>query len=326
MFLSIFDIFKIGIGPSSSHTMGPMLASARFLDALRQRILRASDTVASLRIEAVLHGSLAFTGRGHATDRAVILGLLGFRPDTLDPDEAVRREAELQERGRIAVAGLPRIDFDTKTGIVFDYGPPLSGHANGLIFRAFDAQGDLYLTETYYSVGGGFVLTADELSGGDIKAVDASVLRPYPFGSAAEMLAMGAASQRSIAAMKRANETVSRSEADLDAGLDRIWTVMDACIERGLSTDGTLPGGLNVRRRARHIHQALLSERGSNRVQPHVASDWLSVYAMAINEENAGGGQVVTSPRSCATIATIASARTRPASAISCWWLRRSAA
>jgi L-serine dehydratase len=296
MFLSIFDIFKIGVGPSSSHTMGPMLASARFLDALREREVGSAGTVPSLRVEAVLRGSLAFTGRGHATDRAVILGLLGFRPDTLDPDEAVRREAELRETGWIDVAGLPRILFDPEAGVVFDYGEPLPGHANGLIFRAFDAAGAPYLSETYYSVGGGFVLTERELSGGDIKAVDASVLRPYPFGSAAEMLVMGAASRRSIAAMKRANETVSRSDADLDAGLDRIWTVMDACIDRGLAADGTLPGGLNVRRRARRIHQALLSERGTNLVQPHVANDWLSVYAMAINEENAGGGRVVTAP------------------------------
>ncbi|MCJ2072920.1 L-serine ammonia-lyase [Methylobacterium sp. J-030] len=296
MFLSIFDVFKIGVGPSSSHTMGPMLASARFLEALRAARARATGTVASLRIEAVLHGSLAFTGRGHATDRAVILGLLGFRSDTLDPDEAVRREAALRETGRIDVAGLPRIDFDAGSGVVFDYGPPLPGHANGLIFRAFDAEGAPYLSETYYSVGGGFVLTAEELSGGEIKAVDASVLRPYPFGSAAEMLAMGAASRRSVAAMKRANETVDRSDAELEAGLDRIWAVMDTCIERGLSADGTLPGGLNVRRRARRIHQALLAELGSNRVQPHVTNDWLSVYAIAINEENAGGGRVVTAP------------------------------
>jgi L-serine dehydratase len=296
MFLSIFDIFKIGIGPSSSHTMGPMLASARFLDALRARRAGVPDAPAPLRIEVVLHGSLAFTGKGHATDRAVVLGLLGFRPDTLDPDEAMRREAALRANRWIDVAGLPRICFDAETGIVFDYGPPLPGHANGLILRAFDAEDAPYLTETYYSIGGGFVLTAEELSGGDMKAVDASVLRPYPFGSAAEMLVMGAASRRSIAAMKRANETVGRGEAELDAGLDRIWAVMDACIDRGLATEGTLPGGLNVRRRARRIHQALLSERGSNTVQPHVANDWLSVYAMAINEENAGGGRVVTAP------------------------------
>lgn len=296
MFLSIFDIFKIGIGPSSSHTMGPMLASARFLDALRKRRASAPDARAPYRIEAVLHGSLAFTGKGHATDRAVVLGLLGFRPDTLDPNEATRREAELRVNGWIDVPGLPWINFDAENGVAFDYGPPLPGHANGLILRAFDAEGAPYLAETYYSIGGGFVLTAEELSGGDIKAVDTSVLRPYPFRSAAEMLVMGAASRRSIAAMKRANETVGRGDADLDAGLDRIWAVMDACIDRGLATDGTLPGGLKVRRRARRIHQALLSERGTNLAQPHVANDWLSVYAMAINEENAGGGRVVTAP------------------------------
>ena len=296
MFLSIFDIFKIGIGPSSSHTMGPMLAAARFLDALRERRARVPDAGAPARIEAVLHGSLAFTEKGHATDRAVALGLLGFRPETLDPDEAERREAALRETGWIDVPGLDRVAFDADAGIVFDHGAPLPGHANGLVLRAFDAAGALHLAETYYSIGGGFVLTEAELSGADIKAVDASVLRPYPFGNAAEMLAMGAAAKLGIAAMKRANEAVDRTEADLDVGLDRIWTVMDACIERGLAAQGIMPGGLNVRRRARSIHRMLLDERGTNRAQPHVINDWLSVYAMAVNEENAGGGRVVTAP------------------------------
>ncbi|AIQ93142.1 L-serine dehydratase [Methylobacterium sp. 13MFTsu3.1M2] len=264
----------------------------------------------------------------------MVLGLLGFRPDTLDPDEAVRREAALRANAWIDVAGLPRIRFNAETGIVFDYGPPLPGHANGMILRAFDAEGAPYFTEAYYLIGGGFVLTAEELSGDDIKAVDASVLRPYPFGSAAEMLVMGAASRRSIAAMKRANKTVGRGDAELDAGLNRIWAVMDACINRGLATEGTLLGGLNVRR-ARRIHQALLAERGSNTVQPHVASDWLSVYAMAINEEHTGGGRVVTaltngrpasSLRSSDTTAATASARTKPVFAISFCRPRRSAA
>jgi L-serine dehydratase len=289
MFLSVFDIFKIGIGPSSSHTMGPMLAASRFLDTLRAGAGREPGSGAPDRLEASLHGSLAFTGKGHATDRAVILGLLGFRPETLDPGEAERREAGLKATGRLDVPGIGPLAFDPGTGVVFDYGPPLPGHANGLVLRAFDAAGNLHFAETYYSIGGGFVLTQRELD--DRSAASDATARPFPFATAAEMLAMGDAAGLSIAAMKRANEG-----PDLDAGLDRIWQVMDECIDRGLAIDGTLPGGLKVRRRARAIHQALLAERGSNRAQPHAANEWLSVYAMAVNEENAAGGRIVTAP------------------------------
>jgi L-serine dehydratase len=295
MFLSVFDIFKIGVGPSSSHTMGPMLAAARFLDALRSGADRVPGSGPAVRVEARLHGSLAFTGKGHATDRAVILGLLGFVPETLDPDEAARRETELRATGRLNVPGLGLLAFDPDKGVVFDYGSPLPGHANGLVLRAFDLAGNLHLTETYYSVGGGFVLTERELKGATLRGDDARINRPFPFASAAEMLAMGRASGLSVAAMKRANETAGGG-ATLDAGLDRLWSVMDACIDRGLAVDGVLPGGLKVRRRAHAIHQVLLAERGDNLAQPHVVNDWLSVYAMAVNEENAAGGRVVTAP------------------------------
>ncbi|MBB5220248.1 L-serine dehydratase [Amaricoccus macauensis] len=295
MFLSVFDIFKVGVGPSSSHTMGPMLAAARFLDALRDGADHVPGSGAATRIEATLHGSLAFTGKGHATDRAVILGLLGFVPDTLDPEEAERRLAALTETGTIDVPGIGPLAFDPEKGVVFDYGPPLPGHANGMVLRAFDAAGNLHLTETYYSIGGGFVLTERELRTADIKGDDAKVSRPWPFANAVEMLAMSETSGLSIAAMKRANETAG-GHTTLDAGLDRLWSVMDACIDRGLVTDGILPGGLKVRRRAKAIHEALQAERGNNLAQPHTVNDWLSVYAMAVNEENAAGGQVVTAP------------------------------
>jgi L-serine dehydratase len=295
MFLSVFDIFKIGVGPSSSHTMGPMLAAARFLEALCEARQRKPGCAPPVRIAASLHGSLAFTGKGHATDRAVVLGLIGYRPETLDPEEAGRREAALREAGQIDVPGLGPLGFDPDEDVVFDYGPPLPGHANGLVLRGFDADGAVFLAETYYSIGGGFVLTADELEHASLKGNDADIRRPYPFASAAEMLVMGEASGLGIAAMKRANETAG-GNAELDAGLDRLWSVMDACIDRGLASEGTLPGGLNVRRRARAIHQALIAERGSNSSQPHAVNDWLSVYAMAVNEENAAGGRVVTAP------------------------------
>lgn len=296
MFLSVFDIFKIGIGPSSSHTMGPMIAAERFLHALRIGTDQVPGSGQAARIEVRLHGSLAFTGKGHATDRAVVLGLLGFRPETLDPDLANAREMALAETHWLTVPDLGLITFDPNAAVIFDYGPPLPGHANGLVFQAFDAVGNLHLAETYYSVGGGFVLTERELKTAGLRGNDAAADRPFPFASAAEMLHMGEVSGCSIAEMKRANETASTGGVDLDGCLDRIWSVMDDCIDRGLRIDGTLPGGLKVRRRARAIHEALISERGNNCGQPHVANEWLSVYAMAVNEENAAGGRIVTAP------------------------------
>lgn len=293
MFLSTFDIFKIGIGPSSSHTMGPMVAAARFLDELRQTGIRAGS-----RLRASLHGSLAFTGKGHATDRAVILGLLGFLPETIDPDLAEAEEARLRTLARLSLPGLPDLRFDPATDLVFDYGPALPGHANGLILQASTPAGTPLLSRTYYSIGGGFVRSAEELAadqaGQDSTAVGLGAC-PWPFATAAQMLAMGEASGHSIAAMKRANETAVLGDS-LDARLDAIWQAMDGCIERGLAREGILPGGLSVRRRARAIHQQLLAEAGSNAAQPHVVTDWISVYAMAVNEENAAGGRVVTSP------------------------------
>jgi L-serine dehydratase len=287
MFLSVFEMFKIGIGPSSSHTMGPMVAAARFLHHLRGLPFR----VAGLR--AVLHGSLAFTGVGHATDRAVILGLAGFRPDTYDADRAEAVLQAIHANAQVQVDGLGDLRFDPQRDLVFDYDVPLPGHANGLVLMGTDAQGDVIARETYYSIGGGFVVTAAELAN-PAPATGPSV--PYPFETAAQMLAMARASGKSIAAMKRANELTRCSTTQLDLGLDRIWAVMRACIDRGLDGTGILPGGLNVRRRARAIHVALKAEAGLNLTAPHVINDWISVYAMAVNEENAAGGQVVTAP------------------------------
>ncbi|SIT09735.1 L-serine ammonia-lyase [Gemmobacter megaterium] len=288
MFLSVFDIFKVGIGPSSSHTMGPMVAGARFLDRLRGLPFRAHG------LRASLHGSLAFTGVGHATDRATILGLAGFRPDSYDHDLAEAALAAIRATRTVSVAGLGDLAFDPATDLVFDYGPALPGHANGMILRAVDAQGDVIFEETYYSIGGGFVLSAAEMAKSPQARPLASV--PWPFDTGAGMLAMARKSGLSIAAMKRANECATRPARELDAGLAHLWHVMDACIDRGLQGEGILPGGLKVRRRARGIHQALLAERGRNLTAPHVINDWMGVYAMAVNEENAAGGQVVTAP------------------------------
>lgn len=288
MFLSVFDIFKVGIGPSSSHTMGPMVAAARFLDRLRNSPFTAHG------LRASLHGSLAFTGVGHATDRAVILGLAGFLPDSYDAEAATEALAQISAAKRVEPDGLSPLAFDPGTDVIFDYDTPLPGHANALQLMATDAQGDVIDREIYYSIGGGFVLTADELDAGEA-AVEVKP-SPYPFQSAAEMLAMARESGKSIADMKRANELAHHSQSTLEQGMERLWQVMNACIERGLDTEGTLPGGLNVRRRAPSIWAALQAERGLNLPAPHTVNDWISTYAMAVNEENAGGGQVVTAP------------------------------
>lgn len=288
MFLSVFDMFKVGIGPSSSHTMGPMVAAARFLDRLR----KAPFTVAGVR--ASLHGSLAFTGVGHATDRATILGLAGFVPESYDREKADAALAQIKETRTVEPEGLPVLAFDPEADLTFDFGPNLPGHANGMILSATDAQGDVILQETYYSIGGGFVMTQAELDAG--KDTDDGAPVPYPFKSAAEMLEMANIAHMSIADMKRANELSRRSAAELDRGIERLWQVMNDCINRGLEAEGILPGGLSVKRRAKGIHQKLLAERGMNLTAPHTINDWMSVYAMAVNEENAAGGQVVTAP------------------------------
>jgi len=288
MFLSVFDMFKVGVGPSSSHTIGPMVAGAMFLDHLRG----LPFGVKGLRV--VLHGSLAFTGVGHATDRAVILGLAGFRADDYDAANAEAELTRIAAEGTVTPEGLAQLEFRPKDHLLFDYGPNLPGHANGLVIKGVDGQGDVLTEVTYYSVGGGFVLTAEDLAAG--KDTDDGPPVPFPFKTAAEMLAMADASGLNIAEMKRRNELSRRPAAELDKGLDRIWEVMNACIDRGLATDGILPGGLKVRRRAKAIWDALQAERGLNQTAPHTINDYMSTYAMAVNEENAAGGQVVTAP------------------------------
>lgn len=288
MFLSVFDMFKVGVGPSSSHTIGPMVAAARFLDHLRSQPFKIAG------LKASLHGSLAFTGVGHATDRAVILGLAGFRADDYDAEKAEAALTAIKRDALVSPDGLPRLRFDPSSDLLFDYGPPLPGHANGMKLHGTDGQGDVIISETYYSIGGGFVLTEAELAAG--RDTDDGPPVPYPFKTAAEMLEMAAASGKSIAGMKRANELSRMDHANFDRKLTRIWEVMNACIDRGLSTEGILPGGLNVKRRAKNIHDALQAERGLNMQAPHTINDWMSAYAMAVNEENAAGGQVVTAP------------------------------
>ena len=297
MFLSVFDIFKVGIGPSSSHTMGPMAAAGAFLRLLEEKADADPPPDAWLRLRVSLHGSLAFTGKGHATDRAIMLGLLGHRAADLDVESAEADLADLRRSRHLPALNGITLVFDPHHNIIFDYGPPLPGHHNGMEFQAIDAEGVGYLSQIYYSIGGGFIVTAEELEGGEAGGGDDSDAQvPFPFENAASMLRMAEESGNSIAQMMLANERTARSDAEVDAGLAALWRAMKSCIDRGLTREGELPGGLRVKRRAGALFQQLCDEQGSNSAQPHVFADWLTVYAMAVNEENAGGGKVVTAP------------------------------
>lgn len=308
MFLSVFDLFKIGIGPSSSHTVGPMVAAARFISDLEAKD-GGLACVSSVRCS--LHGSLAWTGKGHASDRAVILGLAGAKPDSIDQDEAFAIVHGVDAEETLRLAGAHSIPFRREDHLIFDYGPALPGHANGLILSAFDDAGDMIHSRTYYSIGGGFVVTADEMDGDaeDSAASLPDAKVPYPFTSAKEMLDMGEASGLTIAEMKLANECSIRPEADVLDGIDRVWGVMHGCIDRGLEQAGNLPGGLNVKRRAGSILDTLEQNRRSNRRFDHDIMDWISLFAIAVNEENAAGGRVVTAPTNGAAGVIPATAR-----------------
>lgn len=295
MFLSVFDIFKIGVGPSSSHTMGPMTAAGRFL-GLVAAAARDGRFATALRVS--LHGSLAYTGEGHGTGRAVILGLAGECPDTVDPDRVDAALEVIHATRRVAPPGHPVYRFDPAQDLIYDRRTVLTGHANGMLFTALDEGGAPLVTEIYYSIGGGFVVTEAELAHlraerGNARQTDAV---PYPFSNARDMLRMADESGLGIAAMKRANEESRGGGGDLDRRLDAVWRIMDACIARGLAQEGTMPGGLGVKRRARALHARLEAEWRDNRPNPLLANDWLSLYAMAVNEENAAGGRVVTAP------------------------------
>jgi len=291
MFLSVFDIFKIGIGPSSSHTMGPMTAALRFLESLRA--LPTRDDIR--RVQARLYGSLAYTGKGHGSDRAVLLGLLGHEPATLDVTLADLQLKRLETDKTLHLDALPPIAFDPTADLVFDYGPPLPGHPNGMMFLALNEDGAPIVMETYYSIGGGFVVNPADQHAAQNDACDADAC-PFPFSSASAMLKMAKASGLSVSEMKRRNEEASRTPAEVREGIGRIWQAMSSCMDRGLVTEGILPGGLKVCRRAPGMLKQMREEQSSNRRQPHAATDWLYLYAMAVNEENAAGGRVVTAP------------------------------
>lgn len=278
--ISTFDLFKIGIGPSSSHTVGPMAAARRFREAL---------PASASRVTAELFGSLAWTGRGHGTDRAICLGLLGETPRDVDPDAVAGLFADLLA-ARMFRTGDRRIAFDPAVDLVFNYQDVMPLHTNAMRFRAFAGDGIVCLEEIYYSIGGGFVVRE-----GENMAALASPA-PLSYDSAASLLTLCRARGLDIAEVQMANELAWRPRADIEAGLDELRDAMFACIERGLRHDGTLPGGLKVRRRAKALHESLLADRMRNSRPPHDVIEWVSLYALAVNEENAVGGRVVTAP------------------------------
>jgi L-serine dehydratase len=287
--ISVFDIFKIGIGPSSSHTVGPMVAAGRFA------ALVAGEDIA--RVECRLYGSLCYTGKGHGTDRAIVLGLGGETPGDIDPERVATLFADAVRDKVLHLGGGPAVAFDPATDIVFDYDTPSPGHPNALRFTAYGAAGAVLAEELYYSVGGGFVVNgrdyvADAPAGGRLR--EGGV--PFGFSSAEALLALCARESLSVAGIVRANERAAAPERDLDGGLDALRDAMMGCIERGLNGDGVLPGGLSVRRRAKGLFARAEEAEGRNLAFPHNYMDRVSAYAIAVNEENAAGGRVVTSP------------------------------
>jgi L-serine dehydratase len=281
---SIFEIFKIGIGPSSSHTVGPMRAAREFVTTLRREELLTR--VARLKTE--LYGSLALTGRGHATDRAILLGLSGEVPDEVDPGLIEAKIGGIRESKSISLLSTHRVPFDEAGDLLFLKTQILAGHPNAMRFTAFDKAGDVLKTDVYYSVGGGFISRV-----GDAAATATRKAPPYPFGSAAEMLQIGDDRDLAIWEIVLENEKTWHDEDAVRDYIHRIWEVMQNCVARGLETEGILPGGLNVRRRAPQLARKL-SVQGTS--DPLGAIDWVNVFAMAVNEENAAGGRVVTAP------------------------------
>jgi len=284
MTISVFDLFRIGIGPSSSHTVGPMRAARRFLEGLAEDITEVGH------ISVHLYGSLAATGVGHGTISAIVLGLTGAQPQSVDPDRIPMLLADIDTSATLWLLGKQAVPFVTADDIVMHEDETLPGHPNGMRFEAFDHAGELVRNHRYYSIGGGFVVDDDELDS-PIDTSHAPV--PHPYNSADELLAICAAAGLPISAVKLANELTERSEAQVRTDLLTIWQAMADCVERGCRNEGELPGGLHVQRRAAALHRTLQSTRFPD---PLATLDWVNLFALAVNEENAAGGRVVTAP------------------------------
>ncbi|WP_419252386.1 L-serine ammonia-lyase [Caulobacter sp. ErkDOM-YI] len=290
MTASVFDLFKLGVGPSSSHTMGPMTAAVLFVGRLRDN----AQLPGVARVEIRLYASLALTGRGHATDRAVMLGLMGFVPADLDPDAGEAALLETRATQSLKLGGQIDIAFDEARDLVWLGHERLPQHPNGLTFVAYDKAGAVLAERTYFSIGGGFV--RDEFEMGSNAPPEAGPEIPHPFESGADLLQRAADAGLSIAGVMGANELARMSLDDMNAGIDRIFAAMEACIDRGMRQDGILPGGLDVKRRARQIHQTIQGRMERQISDPLAAMDFVNLWAMAVNEENAAGGRVVTAP------------------------------
>ena len=289
MAVSVFDLFKIGIGPSSSHTVGPMRAALMFASGLEADGLMPQ--VASVRVE--LYGSLGATGKGHGTDRGVILGLMGEAPDTIDPDTIDAKLAALRASQSLSLLGRHAVRFTEKEHIAFYRREAMAEHPNGMKFHVFDAASERLREARYLSVGGGFVVTAGAPNTQVLAAHDQL---PHPFRSGKELLAMCESTGKSIARLMLENELTWRSEAEVRAGLLNIWHVMQACVARGCRTEGELPGPFHVRRRAAELYSRLTVQAERTLSDPLSVIDWVNLYAIAVNEENAAGGRVVTAP------------------------------
>jgi L-serine dehydratase len=288
MALSAFDLYSVGIGPSSSHTVGPMRAARRFADLLDGAGLLPSVS----RVRAELFGSLGATGHGHGSDKAVVLGLEGEDPATVDTDRADGRVAQVRDSNTLLLAGKHRIDFDRDADLVLHRRKSLPAHPNGMVFHAFADDGRVLDTRTYYSVGGGFVVD-EGATGADRVVADTTQVR-FPFGSAAELLAHCAREDLAISDIMLANEQAWRPEAEVRTGLLHLWSVMRASVDRGCHREGVLPGGLRVPRRAPALFRDLNSKTDGR--DPLQIMDWVNLFAMAVNEENASGGRIVTAP------------------------------
>ena len=290
MSISAFDLFKIGIGPSSSHTVGPMNAARQFAVGLEERGLLDSCA----RLSAELYGSLGATGAGHGSPMAIILGLEGESPESVDVDTTAGRVAAIRESGVLKLLGRKALAFDYRNDLVMHRSESLPFHPNGMRFTAYDAQGDIVNSRTFYSVGGGFIVD-DTATGADAVVDDPTVL-PYPFTTAEELLQQCQEHGLSISALMLENEKAWRPAPEIRAGLLELWQVMSACIDKGCQTEGILPGGLKVKRRAAQLYRQLKSQSGSLGDDSLVTLDWVTLYALAVNEENAVGGRVVTAP------------------------------
>ncbi|NMZ08251.1 L-serine ammonia-lyase [Pseudomonas proteolytica] len=289
MAISVFDLFKVGIGPSSSHTVGPMRAAATFAQSLAdQQMLEQTQ-----RVEVRLYGSLSATGVGHATDRACVMGLMGEWPDRVDPTSIGPRIQQLRESGRLLLAGTQEISFNWQHDLLL-LEESLPYHPNAMSLHAYGTDG-LLSEQTYYSVGGGFIIEAAEAESGIAPTSDVEL--PYDFSSAVELLALCNKHGLRVSELMMANERAWRSDEDIRSGLLHIWSVMRECVEQGLRDEGILPGGLDVPRRAAKLHRSLLEIGKPNVITSTLsAMEWVNLFALAVNEENAAGGRMVTAP------------------------------